>query len=76
LVADSLNWIAIEKQNKPFDALVKIRYLHDPYEATVYPQENNSVKIVFKSDQRAITPGQSVVFYNDQTLLGGGLIVS
>ena len=76
LVADSLNWIAIDEQKEPFEALVKIRYLHDPSEATVYPQEDNSVKIVFKSDQRAITPGQSVVFYDDQTLLGGGLIIS
>ncbi len=75
LIADSLNWIAVEPQARPFGALVKIRYLHEPSEATVIPQVDGSVRIVFKDSQRAITPGQSVVFYDGDILLGGGLIV-
>ncbi len=76
LVADSLNWIGVAPQSDPFDALVKIRYLHDPSNAKVTPQGDGTVCIEFKNSQRAITPGQSVVFYDDDVLLGGGLIVS
>ena len=74
LVADSLNWIGMEQPSEPFDADVKIRYLHTPSSATVTPLANGSVRIIFKEAQRAITPGQSVVFYDGDSLLGGGLI--
>jgi tRNA-specific 2-thiouridylase len=42
--------------------------------ATVYPLEDGTVRIVFDEPQRAITPGQAVVFYQGDTVLGGGTI--
>lgn len=74
LIADNINWIGMEPVGKPFEADVKIRYLHTPGLADVHPLTDNSVRIIFKESQRAITPGQSVVFYDGDILLGGGLI--
>lgn len=42
--------------------------------ATVYPEENGRVRIVFDAPQRAVTPGQAAVFYDGDTVLGGGTI--
>ena len=75
LIADSLNWIAVDAPTDSFDALVQIRYLHTASPATVHPLDDNKVRIDFKDSQRAITPGQSVVFYDNDILLGGGLII-
>jgi tRNA-specific 2-thiouridylase len=74
LTAENVNWVAIEPSDKPFDAQVKIRYRHTPAPATITCLSDTSVHIVFKEKQRAITPGQSVVFYDDDILLGGGII--
>ncbi len=74
LVADHINWIAVPPQKEIFEAEVKIRYLHKASPAIVHPLTDSRVHIIFKDKQRAITPGQSVVFYNGDILLGGGLI--
>jgi len=58
-----------------FHALAKIRYLHKPALASVKKLENNRLAITFEEQQRAITSGQSVVFYLDNLTLGGGWIV-
>ena len=57
-----------------FDALVKIRYRHEAARAGIMPLDGNRAHIVFSDKQRAITPGQSAVFYDDDVLLGGGII--
>ena len=57
-----------------FDALVKIRYRHEPAPAKIIPLTDNRAKIIFTTKQRAITPGQSAVFYDNDVLLGGGII--
>jgi len=74
LIANGINWLAMEPTDKSFEADVKIRYLHTPALATVTPLTDTQVRVIFKEKQRAITPGQSVVFYDGEILLGGGII--
>lgn len=74
LIADEINFIPFDKLNEPMKVQAKIRYASRPTEATIYPYENSKVRIVFEKGVRAITKGQSVVFYNDALLLGGGII--
>ena len=73
-VAD-FNWISGEAPESSFRCKVKIRYRHREEPATVYPEENGNVHIVFDSPQRAITPGQAAVLYDGDTVLGGGIII-
>jgi tRNA-specific 2-thiouridylase len=56
------------------ETFAKIRYQFTPAPCTVIPLSEDQVQIVFKTPQRAITPGQSVVFYQDDLVLGGGII--
>ncbi len=74
LVATDVNLISIEKLTEPMRVLAKARYKHKEQEATICPLENGDVKVEFDTSQRALTPGQSVVFYKEDTLLGGGII--
>lgn len=71
---DQINWMAIESPSEPLRADVKIRYLHTAAAATVTPVDNGRVRVRFEKRQRAITPGQSAVFYADGAVLGGGII--
>ena len=52
----------------------KVRYAAKPAEAIISPYGENKVKVSFKDKQRAITMGQSVVFYDGNTVVGGGII--
>jgi len=70
----NVNWISQAQSAKPFEAEVKIRHRHDPAQATITPQGETAAQIVFRDAQRAVTPGQAAVFYNDQLVLGGGWI--
>lgn len=74
LVADNINFIPFDDINTPMKVLAKIRYASKATEATIYPYEDNKIKVVFEKAVRAITKGQSVVFYDDNLLLGGGII--
>ncbi|GAH99788.1 unnamed protein product, partial [marine sediment metagenome] len=74
LIAKNVNWISGKKPKLPLKIKAKIRYRHKPSLATIYKIQNTKYKILFRSPQRAITPGQSVVFYQGQELLGGGII--
>jgi tRNA-specific 2-thiouridylase len=69
-----INWIAWDKIEEPFKAKVKIRYIHKESEAVITPLNYNQAHVRFLKPQRAITPGQSAVFYYDDTVLGGGII--
>ncbi len=56
--------------------MAKVRYRAEPAKATIYPIENKTIKVEFEKPQRAITPGQSVVFYTeDDIVIGGGKII-
>jgi len=72
LVAGSVNWIS--KSKLPLSAEVKIRYKSNFAKAKILKNNKNKVKIIFEKPQRAITPGQSAVFYKGEELLGGGVI--
>ncbi len=72
--ASNCNWIPFDKLTEPVEVTTKIRYNHPGTPATVTPTGNGSVKVKLHSAQRAITPGQAAVFYQDDLVLGGGWI--
>ncbi len=74
LIANQVNWISISPPEKAIQISGKIRYNAPAFPATVYPLDNERVKVKFKEKQRAVTPGQSAVFYQDDLVLGGGII--
>jgi len=74
LIAKDINWIFDEAPKLPLKVKAKIRYGHKAALATISKQRNNRIKVVFSKSQRAITLGQSVVFYKGQEVLGGGVI--
>ena len=71
---EDVNWVGIAPSEKSFEASVKIRYKHEPAPAMISPLTDKKVRIIFRDKQRAITPGQSAVFYDNDILLGGGII--
>lgn len=74
LIADQINLISMKKLEEPMEVMTKIRYNGKATLATIYPNGDDSIKVVFKELQRAITKGQSVVFYKDDYVVGGGII--
>lgn len=74
LIASDLNFIAVDRLTKPVKASVKIRYGFREAAAELFPLSEDSVEVVFEEPQRAATAGQSVVFYTDDLVLGGGII--
>jgi tRNA-specific 2-thiouridylase len=73
-VAENCNWIPFDQPVGELPATVKIRYNHTGAAATLTPMDANRVKVKLHSPQRAITPGQAAVFYQDDLVLGGGWI--
>ena len=76
LIAARLNWIATAKPTQPITVKARIRYRHRETEATVKPLDESRVSVKFKEPQMAITPGQAIVFYDGDIVLGGGTIES
>jgi len=69
-----LTWGALAALRLPHRAQVQIRYQHTATGATIVPTGENEVGIRFDEPQRAVTPGQAAVFYEGDTVLGGGWI--
>ena len=76
LTAVKTNWIPFDKLETETKCFAKIRSTQIPTEATIYPNNDGSVSVVFEDMQKSIATGQSVVFYNDDLVLGGGIIDS
>lgn len=70
----SLNWISIPELIAPMRVRAKVRYRHEPAEAIIEPAGDSEVMVTFDQPQRAITPGQAAVFYDDDEVAGGGWI--
>lgn len=73
-VIERCNWIPFEKPSKRIRALAQIRYNHRGVSAVVVPNANGRATVRLERPQRAITPGQACVFYQDDLVLGGGWI--
>ena len=75
LTASDLFWINDEAPQLPFRCKAKVRYRQSDQDCTIEPaDQGNGYKIVFDEPQRAVTPGQSVVIYDQNNCLGGGII--
>jgi tRNA-specific 2-thiouridylase len=74
LRAGRLNWISISRLSTPMRVKIKIRHRHEPASATLEPAGNDEVVATFDEPQRAVTPGQSAVFYDGDEVVGGGWI--
>jgi tRNA-specific 2-thiouridylase len=81
LIAHKLNWISVDglhdsgaAANAPMRVTAKIRHRHEPAPAVLEHAANGEVRVTFDQPQRAITPGQAVVFYDGDIVVGGGWI--
>jgi tRNA-specific 2-thiouridylase len=74
LIVADLNFIPMDKITEPIKAKAKIRYGMKEFEVEIIPIDDNKAKVVFKEPQRAVTAGQSIVFYQKDSVLGGGII--
>ncbi len=74
LLAEEVNFIPFETLAEEMEVLVKIRYQHPGARAKIFPLSGGRIKVKFAEPQRAITPGQAVVFYQGELLVGGGII--
>ena len=74
LTAEDANWIAIPELTEPLAVTVKTRYSQREASAIAEPLPGNRFRLTFDEPQRAVTPGQAVVLYNGDTVLGGGTI--
>jgi tRNA-specific 2-thiouridylase len=74
LVAVGANWVSIPEPRRPLTALARIRSRHEGAEADVVPLPGGRFRLRFRTPQRAIAPGQVVVLYDGDLVLGGGFI--
>lgn len=75
LYADNLNWIKFDKPEKSFEAQAKIRSSQAPKKAFVEVIDDNKIKVTFEEYQNSIAKGQSVVLYDNDYVIGGGIIL-
>ena len=76
LIVLDINWISGKMPSLPLKCKAKCRYRQSDQKCTVYPGNNNDFVVKFEFSQRAVAPGQYIVFYNKNECLGGGIIDS
>ena len=74
LIASQMNWVAIQRIEHSLKVKAKIRSSHREAEAVVMPLGGERVHVRFREPQRAVAPGQAVVFYDKDVVVGGGII--
>lgn len=72
--AIKLNWIALEELTHPLEVVVQIRYTAKPVRAMLSPDSYGTIQVEFNEAVRAVTPGQAIVFYQGDMVIGGGTI--
>lgn len=75
VIIEDVNYLVTDLENKEIEVEAKVRYRAKPAKAKIYPLSDGKLKFVFDEPQRAITPGQSLVFYIDDIVIGGGKII-
>lgn len=73
--ADNINYMAVDSLKEPIKLTAKIRYAHAGAECEVIPLPDGRLECHFKEKQRAVTPGQAIVFYENGYIFGGGRII-
>ena len=74
LDAHELHWCSGHPPQSPYSCTAKIRYRQEDQKVTVHMSGTDTAHVTFDKPVRAITPGQSIVFYSDEQCLGGGVI--
>ena len=74
LLASQLHWVSGQPPALPCSCTAKVRYRQSDQPCRIGSVESNGARVHFDAPQRAVTPGQSVVFYKDDVCLGGGVI--
>ncbi len=76
MIVARVNFFPFERLGKKLEAMVKVRYKHEPAAAVIEPLEEDTVKVIFTTPQFGVTPGQIAAFYQGEICLGGGIIKS
>jgi tRNA-specific 2-thiouridylase len=76
LWAEDVHFVAGSPPEQPIPVTAKIRYRAEEATATLVPLPEHKARVIFEEPQPAITPGQSVVFFQGEIVLGGGMIAS
>ena len=76
LLASGINWVSGQQPELPYHCQAKIRYRQPDQPCVIESEQNGQFRVRFENSQRAITPGQFIVFYKDSVCLGGGIIDS
>ncbi len=75
MIVSKCNWISTPKPHFPITLITKIRYRDNGVEAKLIEVESDLIKVDFSEDRRAVTPGQIAVFYDEDIVVGAGIII-
>jgi tRNA-uridine 2-sulfurtransferase len=73
-IVKDINLISVDMINEPIQAQIKIRYNDIGHDGILIPESSDTLRIKFHQPQKSVTPGQSAVFFDDEIVIGGGII--